>query len=193
MTTLVLTLTTGTYAVEASALVGVDTVTMDGNTVPMIVSLPFVPQPQAVLVTNNGDAPVVLLRNIDSVAVAAGGSRLVLLTGNDLGPSIVDTSVNVGTEVAWDDVTSKPAFIGAGTSAALARTAIGAGTSSLALGTTSTTAKAGDYAPPNAGAATRGLVLQAVTQAASVAADVPALLVDFNALLTKLKNAGVMA
>lgn len=34
-----------------------------------------------------------------------------------------------------------------------ARTAIGAGTSNLALGTTSTTAKAGDYAPPADGAA----------------------------------------
>lgn len=34
------------------------------------------------------------------------------------------------------------------TDAAAARTAIGAGTSSLAIGTTSTTAKAGDYTPP---------------------------------------------
>lgn len=38
--------------------------------------------------------------------------------------------------------------------AAAARSAIGAGTSSLALGTTSTTAKAGDYAPPADAAAT---------------------------------------
>lgn len=37
--------------------------------------------------------------------------------------------------------------------AAAVRTAIGAGTSSLAIGTTSTTAKAGDYAPPSDGAA----------------------------------------
>lgn len=37
--------------------------------------------------------------------------------------------------------------------AAAARTAIGAGTSSLAIGTTSTTAKAGDYTPPSDGAA----------------------------------------
>lgn len=49
--------------------------------------------------------------------------------------------------VAWGDVTDKPAFIGAGSTAAAARTVIGAGTSDLALGTTSTTAKAGDYAP----------------------------------------------
>lgn len=50
-------------------------------------------------------------------------------------------------EVAWDDVTDKPAVIAAGADAAAARTAIGAGTSSLTLGTSSTTAKAGDYQP----------------------------------------------
>jgi hypothetical protein len=38
------------------------------------------------------------------------------------------------------------------------RTAIGAGTSSLVIGTTSTTAKAGDYAPPDATTAVKGLV-----------------------------------
>lgn len=43
-------------------------------------------------------------------------------------------------------------------SAAAARTAIGAGTSSLALGVTSTTAKAGDYTPPAATTSVRGLV-----------------------------------
>jgi hypothetical protein len=48
---------------------------------------------------------------------------------------------------AWGDVTGKPAVIGAGADAAAARTAIGAGTSSLAIGTTSTTAKAGDWKP----------------------------------------------
>jgi hypothetical protein len=50
---------------------------------------------------------------------------------------------------AWDDVTDKPAVIAAGATAAAARTAIGAGTSSLALGTTSTTALAGDTAIPD--------------------------------------------
>lgn len=48
---------------------------------------------------------------------------------------------------AWGEVSSKPAFMGVGTTAAEARDAIGAGTSTLALGTTSTTAKAGDYQP----------------------------------------------
>lgn len=85
------------------------------------------------------------------------------------------------------------------TDAAAARTAIGAGTSSLALGTTSTTALAGNtvippaYTLPNATASVRGGVLQAVTQAASTATDVAGLVTDFNALLTKMKTAGQMA
>lgn len=50
----------------------------------------------------------------------------------------------------WDSLAGKPAVIGAGTSATAARTAIGAGTSSLQLGTGSTTAKAGDWTPARA-------------------------------------------
>ena len=42
-----------------------------------------------------------------------------------------------------------------------ARTAIGAGTSNLTIGTTATTAKAGDYAPPNASTTVDGLMLSA--------------------------------
>ncbi|MGH3478340.1 MAG: hypothetical protein ACRDQD_16065 [Nocardioidaceae bacterium] len=52
-----------------------------------------------------------------------------------------------GGSTAWADITGKPAAIGAGADAAAARAAIGAGTSSLAIGTSGTTAKAGDYAP----------------------------------------------
>lgn len=48
---------------------------------------------------------------------------------------------------SWADVTGKPAVIAAGADQAAARAAIGAGTSSLAIGTTASTAKAGNYAP----------------------------------------------
>ena len=48
---------------------------------------------------------------------------------------------------SWNGLTDKPAVIGAGATQADARAAIGAGTSNLALGTTSSTAKRGDYAP----------------------------------------------
>lgn len=77
--------------------------------------------------------------------------------------------------------------------AAAARTAIGAGTSNLAIGTTSTTAKAGDYAPPAATTAANGTVKMAAAQANSTATDVAGLVADFNALLGKLRTAGIIA
>lgn len=47
----------------------------------------------------------------------------------------------------WNGLSNKPAVIAAGADAAAARSAIGAGTSSLAIGTTPGTAKAGDWQP----------------------------------------------
>lgn len=47
----------------------------------------------------------------------------------------------------WGGITDKPAVIAAGATQADARTAIGAGTSSLTLGSTNSTAKPGDYTP----------------------------------------------
>lgn len=58
-----------------------------------------------------------------------------------------DVEAAANTAPTWASVTGKPAVIAAGADAAAARTAIGAGTSSLTLGTTSSTAKAGDYQP----------------------------------------------
>lgn len=51
--------------------------------------------------------------------------------------------------VTWDSITGKPAVIASGTTQATARQSIGAGTgnSNLAIGTTATTAKAGNYQP----------------------------------------------
>lgn len=57
--------------------------------------------------------------------------------------------------------------------AAAARAAIGAGTSSLAIGTTSSTAKAGDYAPP-AGSAAMLTTGTDTTQRTWTAADIAA-------------------
>lgn len=60
----------------------------------------------------------------------------------------VQTKLNAsGGTSAWNDITGKPAVIAAGVDQAAARTVIGAGTSNLVIGTTSTTAKAGDYTP----------------------------------------------
>src|SRR5690554_516119 len=75
--------------------------------------------------------------------------------------------------------------------AATARTAIGAGTSNLTIGTTSDTAKAGDYTPPNATTGTRGLVLMGTAVADAI--DTNDIVDKFNALLASLRAAGSLA
>lgn len=57
----------------------------------------------------------------------------------------VTVDIGGGGSVAWADITGKPAVIAAGADQATARTAIGAGTSSLAIGTTASTAAAGNH------------------------------------------------
>lgn len=52
---------------------------------------------------------------------------------------------------------------------------------------------AGGATVPAATTTTAGVVKQAEAQADSVATDVPGLLADFNALLTKLRAAGIQA
>lgn len=62
-------------------------------------------------------------------------------------PVIHVTSGSGGGVSSWNDLQDKPSVIAAGSDATTARSAIGAGTSSLQLGSTSTTAKAGDWKP----------------------------------------------
>lgn len=87
--------------------------------------------------------------------------------------------------VAWGDVTGKPAVIGAGANQAAARTAIGAGTSSLAVGNTASTAMAGDKFV--AGAAVANVGSQTVT-GAEVAAVATSATTAVNAVATKLND-----
>lgn len=114
-----------------------------------------------------------------------------------------------GGAVAWGDVTGKPDVIAAGADAAEARTAIGAGTSNLAIGTTATTAKAGDYTPPAASTTVAGVIMigttattakagnavQTATQttataiAPGTATNVQAILAELAARITALENA----
>lgn len=129
----------------------------------------------------------------------------------------IDADGTAGGSVAWDDVTGKPATfpptIGTtattakagnyapsaadvsdattvgrsvltAASAAAARTAIGAGTSSLTLGTSGTTACAGNDA--------RLLTGSAAAVNNSTATDVAGLVADFNALLAALRTRGVI-
>src|SRR5690606_25241692 len=52
-----------------------------------------------------------------------------------------------GATATWDTLEGKPPVIAAGDTQAQARSAIGAGTSNLAIGTTASTAKAGNWTP----------------------------------------------
>lgn len=102
-----------------------------------------------------------------------------------------------GGSVAWDNITGKPAVIAAGENAAAARTAIGAGTSSLVIGTTASTAMAGDKftqgsAVPNVGSQTvSGEDATAVATSATTAVNVVA--TKLNVLLTQLRASGIIA
>ncbi|MER7500447.1 capsid cement protein [Nonomuraea pusilla] len=128
---------------------------------------------------------------------AAAGARVQVLGGG------ADAAAASGGSVAWADVTGKPATfptaaasIGDATAVgrnvltatdqAAARTAIGAGTSNLALGTTGTTAAAGNHTHA-------GLMTGSATAVNnSSASDAAALVTDFNALLAALRARGVI-
>lgn len=89
-------------------------------------------------------------------------------TGKGLPRSLAGAEISA----AWDDVTGKPT------------------TFTPTVGTTSTTAMAGNKVPTTT---QRGGVLQAEAQTNTAATDVAGLVTDFNSLLAKLRTAGVIA
>lgn len=102
-----------------------------------------------------------------------------------------------GGSVAWGDITGKPAVIAAGADAAAARAVIGAGTSSLVIGTTASTAMAGDKftqgsAVSNVGSQTvSGEDAAVVATSATTAVNMVA--TKLNDLLTQLRASGIIA
>lgn len=72
-----------------------------------------------------------------------GGITGVLSNQSDLSTALNDAA----TTATWTGVTGKPAVIAAGANQVQARNQIGAGTSNLELGSTSSTAKAGNWLP----------------------------------------------
>lgn len=101
---------------------------------------------------------------------------------------------NGGGEVTSADITDATTVgrsVLTAADAAAARAAIGAGTSNLTIGTTASTAKAGDYTPPNATTSTRGLVLMGA--AVADATDESDVVAQLNALLASLRAAGMLA
>ena len=112
---------------------------------------------------------------------ASGGGGETTVTSDDITDA---TTVGKGVLTAAD--------------AAAARTAIGAGTSNLTIGTTATTAMAGNtvipaaYTLPNAAASTRGGVLAGAAVADSSATDVDGVNTVLNALLASLRASGAL-
>lgn len=95
----------------------------------------------------------------------------------------------VGGDVEWDSIKGKPTVIAAGATQEAARSAIGAGTSNLTIGTTATTAKAGNYQPPAATTSAAGVVKKMANIADLTEAPT---MEDFNALLAAMRAAGLM-
>ena len=96
--------------------------------------------------------------------------------------------------VAVDDITDATTVgrsVLTAADAAAARTAIGAGTSNLVIGTTSDTAMVGNYTPPAATTEIAGMVKQAAA-VANAAGEAPTA-AEYNALLAALRTAGVIA
>ena len=74
----------------------------------------------------------------------SGGTPITAAELNRIEQGIDDADAAATAPVAWADVAGKPAVIAAGADQAAARAAIGAGTSSLGLGTSASTALAGN-------------------------------------------------
>lgn len=113
-----------------------------------------------------------------TIASSGGGGGGAVTSVNLQTGAVVLDAADVGAlpdtyEPSWDDVTAKPAVIAAGATAEIARTAIGAGTSSLALGTTGATAMAGNKTAADLGGVTgTGITaIEKITQAAYDALD----------------------
>lgn len=86
------------------------------------------------------------LSNVDNTSDASKSvlSATKLTTARTINGVSFDGSANISVPADWSSVTGKPAVIAAGADAAAARSAIGAGTSNLTLGTTAGTALAGN-------------------------------------------------
>ena len=94
----------------------------------------------------------------------------------------IDIGGGGGEAATWDTLADKPAVIAAGADAAAARAAIGAGTSSLVIGTSASTAKAGN-------AVQTATQTTATAIAPGTATNVQAILAELAARITALEGA----
>lgn len=109
---------------------------------------------------NTGAAGAAATIAVGTTTTGAAGSSASVTNSGTSSAAVFDFTIPRGDTGAtgatgpagptdWNLLTNKPAFLAEGATAAAARAAIGAGTgnSNLVIGTTSTTAKAGDYQP----------------------------------------------
>lgn len=113
-----------------------------------------------------------------------------------LSAALGDAEPGTPTGVAWDDITAKPVVIAAGATAAEARAVIGAGTSSLTIGTAVTNAAAGNHThtPAAIGAAATSHTHAASTVTATAvtggtATNVQGILTELAARIVALETA----
>jgi hypothetical protein len=102
-------------------------------------------------VTANALAP----NSVTNDAIVPDAVNATSIANGSISEALLDSAVQAKLNATagtpdWNTITNKPAVIAAGADQAAARAVIGAGTSNLAIGTSSTTAKAGDYVPTKA-------------------------------------------
>lgn len=85
-----------------------------------------------------------------------------------VGYALASSLAPIATTGNWADISGKPAVIASGATQQEARDSIGAGTSNLSIGTTASTAKAGDWQPATA---TKAKVLEGTSTTDFVSAD----------------------
>lgn len=143
------------------------------------------------LVSNTASNGITYTRKVTLSAT----SDLDLGSIADIRQAIEDLAAASGGTVDWDSLDGKPAVIAAGATEALARDAIGAGTSDLALGTSETTALAGNGKAATAGAADTAAAL-ATGRTIALTGDVTGTATNFtgaaNATITAAIGAGVV-
>lgn len=96
--------------------------------------------------------PTTFAPSVHSLDQTTDSATRLALTAAERAKLAATSGTNTGDQTlpTWTTLAGKPAVVAAGADAAAARSAIGAGTSNLALGTTAGTALAGNYTPPAA-------------------------------------------
>lgn len=124
-----------------------------------------------VLATNRAAGQIIRAADVNGIAAAVNAVEgAVLPTDSRLSDARTPLAHTQAASTISDSTPTGRSLMTAADAAA-ARTTIGAGTSNLALGTTSSTAKAGNYAPPTATSTTSGIVELATTTEATAGAD----------------------